>query len=67
MTEVLEQIGIDSKRIVNLKVFDCLLDSRFPVSAHLNGNTVVFAGNLTKYLFCKNLKAINLKNKGRGG
>ena len=46
MTEVLEEIGIDSKRIVNLKVFDCLLDSRFPVSAHLNGNTVVFAGNI---------------------
>lgn len=62
MTEVLEEIGIDSKRIVNLKVFDYLLDSRFPVSAHLNGNTVVFAGNLTKSLFCKNLKAINLKN-----
>lgn len=61
MTEVLKQMGVSKEKIVNLGIFDYLLEGK-PVQKRNKENSIVFAGNIEKSPFCKKLKELNLKN-----
>lgn len=61
MTQYLINIGVE-KKILNLNIFDYLLDDKLKINMMYDKNTIFFAGNLMKSKFLKQLRELNNLN-----